>query len=365
MKILVTADVHLHPHKVCSRDNGADRLRDGLSVLQQSLDAAVKHEAVWVMAGDFKQPKTNWPQEALTGAHEILRKYTHVKKYMLAGNHDALGLGGSGLAPFKDCATVIESEADERQGILFVPFGADLTHVKTNKHLPIVAHAFLRGAFIGPEDMRLPGKGVDLADYGPFPVAFFGDIHKAQMRRPADPSVGRTAEWLPVSKAGLVRGKSLITPSTWRGEVFYPGSPYMQNWGERNDAVKGFLLADLKTGQVDMIESVAPRFWHVELIDCEAFPNTLLAADPRDFVRIITDSAKWTQGALEARGLTFRSLQVIERPRAEKHRETVTIHAGMDFDEMLSGYMKARPVPAGVDEAQVVSVMRNLYGGSE
>jgi len=362
MKIVVTADVHVHPYPICSRDHGADRLRDGLATLRQSLDLAMKHDALWIMAGDFKMPKTNWPQEALTGAHEILREYHLVAKYMIAGNHDALGLGGSGLSPFMDCVTVIEREAEEHRGILFVPYGADLTPVKKNKHLPIVSHGFIKGVFLGPEDVRKPDKGVDIEDYGPFPVAFFGDIHKAQYRVPADPTIGRNAAWLPISKAGLVRGKGLGGPG-WKGEVFYPGSPYMQNWGERNDGVKGFLVADLKTGQVDMVESNAPRFLHVELVDCEMLPNDLINAGTENFVRIITDSAKWTQQALEAKGLTFRSLQVIERPRAEKRTTRPVIHAGMDFDEMMSGYMKAHPVPAGVDEAQVVNAMRNLYRG--
>jgi DNA repair exonuclease SbcCD nuclease subunit len=361
VKIVVTADVHIHPWPICSRDHGGDRLRDGLSVLEQSLKLAAKHDAAWIMAGDFKQPKTNWPQEALTGAHEILRLFPGVTKFMLMGNHDALGLGGSGLAPFKDCATVIESEAEEHRGILFVPFGADLTAVKKNKHLPIVAHAFLKGAFIGPEDFRKPGAGADLEDYGPFPVAFFGDIHKAQFRVPADPTTGRKPSWLPIEQAGLVRGKGLGGPG-WKGEVFYPGSPYMQNWGERNDGVKGFLLADLKSGQVDMIESFAPHFVHVELDDPEALPEVLLHS-AKDFVRIITDSSKWTQNALEAKGLTYRSLQIIERPRVEKRTTRPAIHAGMDFDEMLSGYMKAHPVPEGVDEAQMVQAMRNLWSG--
>jgi hypothetical protein len=353
IKAVITADVHIHNFKICSRDNGADRLRDGLSVLRQSLDLARKSEAVWIMAGDFKQPKTQWPQEALTGSHEILREYGDVKKYMIAGNHDALGLGGSGLSPFKDCATVIEWEAEEHDGILFVPFGADLTAVKTNKHLPIVTHAFIRGAFIGPEDIRLPGVGVDLADYGQFPVMFAGDIHKGQWRQPADPASGRAARWIAYENAGALRA-----PGSWKGEVFYPGSTYMQNWGERNDAVKGALLVNFKTGSVSVHEFDAPRFVQIELQD-KATP----VGKSSDFVRIITDDAKLTQQALEANGLTFRSVQIIERPRAETRETRSNIHAGMDKNEMLESYMKARPAPSGVDPEQAFVALSRLWGG--
>lgn len=355
--IVVTADVHIHPFKVCSNDAGADRLRDGLSALRQGLEIARRRGATWVMAGDFKQPKTNWPQEALTGAHEILREYDDVQKVMIAGNHDAMGLGGSGLAPFKDCATVVEWEAQQVDDLLCVPFGADLAPVKPNKHLVIIGHAFLQGVFIGPESIRLPAKGVPVSDYGAFPVAFFGDIHRAQFRRSADPMAGRAAAWQTINSAGPVRIKG-----PWFGEVYYPGSPYQQNWGERNDGPKGVLVADLKRGSVEMVALDAPRFVHVELEDCEALPQELFNRE-KDFVRILTDSAKRTQAAIEAKGLTFRWAQIIERPQVERRAARSTINAAMDRDEMLAEYMKARPVPDGVDPAQCLEAGRRLWSG--
>jgi hypothetical protein len=167
-KYVITADVHVHPFKVCSRNNGAERLRAGLTALYQTLDYARQHHAVWVMAGDFKMPKTNWPQEALTGALEVMRDFPGVEKVMIAGNHDAMGLGGSGLQPFRDgCeAIIVEGEAEQIGGMLYVPYGANLKNVKVNKHLPMVAHAFIQGAVIGAEDLQLfrtwclPPKGV-------------------------------------------------------------------------------------------------------------------------------------------------------------------------------------------------------------
>lgn len=355
-KVVITADVHIHPYRICSHNNGADRLRDGLDVLRRTLDIASEKHAMWIMAGDFKMPKTNWPQEALTGALDILRHYTHVEKVMLAGNHDAMGLGGSGLQPFRDKATdIVDGEAEEIGGILYVPFGADLSIVKKNKHLPIVSHGFLRGAFLGPEDMRLPEKGIDPAEFGQFPVAFFGDIHNAQYRAPLD-AEGLRHQWRSVQGSGPLR-----MPGRWRGEVYYPGSPYQQSWGER-DHVKGVLFADLRTGSIEFIEIDSPRFVHVELVDCEALPEKLLNARSKDFVRIITPSARWTQGALDARGLDFQDVQIIERkPLMQKQAVRAMVHAAMDSDEMLRGYMHSKPVPEDLDPELIMTAHRRLW----
>ena len=360
LKIVVTADCHIHPYKLCSHNNGADRLRDGLGVLNWSLQLAERESAVWVMAGDFKQPKTNWPQEALTGAHEILRRYPDVTKIMVAGNHDAYGLGGSGLAPFRDVASIVEGEAEQVGDLLCVPFGADLKAVKpNNNNLPIIAHAFIKGAFIGPEDFRLPGKGVDLADYGQFPVAFFGDIHKAQVRHASDPLRGRMAYWQPIESAGTIR-----TKGPWRGEVYYPGSPYMQNWGERNDRVKGVLLVDLKTGIVQMMKSPnasAPRYVQIEMTEPEALPSDLHAAQGNNFVRVLTPSAKWTQKAIDTKGLTFRWLQIIERRPEVKTAVRTQVHAAMSHEEMIREYMRLRPLPPEVTQDMVLLAAERLW----
>jgi len=264
VKIVATADVHLHPYRVCSRDGGHDRLMDGLSVLRQSLELARKHQAVWLMCGDFKQPKTNWPQEALTGAHEVLRAFGDVTKVMVAGNHDARGQGGSGLAPFADVAHVVHE-----QGILELPRGgpviacfpwdSNLDSSSVQKMVRVAdlvaAHAFLQGIVIGPEDAHLGGKGVPIGRYGAFKVAVFGDIHKGQWRS--------NGVWTPFPmNGGIVR-----EAGPWRGEVFYPGSPYQINWGERNDPAKGALVLDLETGEAVLHPLKAPRFIHIEVED--------------------------------------------------------------------------------------------------
>jgi len=361
VKVVVTADVHVHPWRTCSRDGGHDRLLDALSALRQSLDLARAERAVWVMAGDFKQPKSNWPQEALTGAHQVLREYGDVDKVMVAGNHDAEGLGGSGLAPFKDVARVVERPEVVQLGdarLLCAPWNADLADVrglsKSSKCPVLVAHAFLAGCMLGPEDTRI-AKGVPLSDYGGFPVAFFGDVHKGQWRKPGAPNRPPTWAAYDLDQHEL-EAKSKLPGirrrGPWVGEVFYPGSPYQQNWGERNDGAKVVLLADLATGEVCAHPIQAPKFVHLELAEGGSVPEEALSSLGGNFVRVV--GPRLSPALAEAlRSVGARSLQVIVR-RREASARRADVHAGMPKRKLLEGYMDARPPSADVDRARVL-----------
>jgi hypothetical protein len=378
-KIVVVADLHVHPWRLQSRDGGHDRLRDGLGVLQQSLDLARAEGAVWVFAGDMKQPKTSWPQSALTGVHETLRAYGDVRKIMVAGNHDAEGIGGSGLAPFRDCAIVVESTtavwADEHASVslLCVPWNGRLEHVlaaqevRRARKLPpqvLVAHGFLAGCGLGTEDTRI-AKGAAVADYGDFPVAFFGDVHKGQWRRPADPKAGKPAEWFPYSSVVGSVGRVLVREAgPWRGEAYYAGSPYAQNWGEREDPPKGALLVDLETGEVWLVPLKSPGYSHLELD--EAGLRTFVETSVRQsyagrFVRVVY-AGKPCAALDEAQKMgdtgEFRSFQlVVRRPLLSTTR--VELHAGMAMPDLLRRYVDARP-PADLDAGKTLEALTRL-----
>lgn len=368
VRLVVTADFHIHPYRQCSRDGGRDRLMDGLSCLRQSLDLARAERAVWVMAGDFKQPKTTWPQEALTGAHQILRQYGDVEKVMVAGNHDAEGLGGSGLAPFKDVAFIAEQivfAALPKQGghLLCAPWNADRSHVagllkRSSDVRALIAHGFLAGVVLGPDDTQVPGRGISLTEYGRFPVAFFGDIHKGQMfvREP-----NRAARWVQygqIEVAPHVVAIKLRSPGAWRGEIFYPGSPYMQNWGERGDGAKGALLANLSTGAVELHLFKGPRFIQLETDKDDDFEGILNDA-AGNFLRIIYFG--YPPPALDPEKVALcRSVQLITRRPERQERRLADIHAGMSRKELLQKYMNARP-PVG-DRERALTVGLRLVG---
>lgn len=365
MKLVVTADVHLHPWRLCSRDGGHDRLMDGLSVLRQSLDLANELKAVWVMAGDFKMPKTYWPQSALTGAHEILREYRHLRKLMVAGNHDAEGVGGSGLAPFRDVARVVErAEVVQYEGgvyLICAPWNADLLEVSdyvdevpAGKRV-LVAHGFLRGCMLGVEDTRL-AKGTPASEYGNFDVAFFGDVHKGQWRRAGDPP--RPPEWL-----AYVEGEKIRDAGPWRGEVYYAGSPYQQNWGERDDPPKGALIVDMKTGEVGMKVFNAPRYRHFELEEKDlALFMRRQESLVGDFVRVVyTGKPCEDLDRVKQNGELFRSFQLITR-RPERIEKRADVHAGMPTKDLLGSYMVARP-PVELDLNKTFEAGLRLAGG--
>jgi hypothetical protein len=368
MKMVITADVHLHPYRICSRDGGHDRLMDGLSVLRQSLDLAREHGATWVMAGDFKQPKTFWPQSALTGALALLREYEAdgLEMVMLAGNHDAWGEGGSGLSPFADVAHVVDRPevVALRDGgrLRCLPWDAE-PGALADTGLPLVSHAFLQGIVLGPEDVHPGGKGVPIEDYGDFPFAVFGDIHKGQWREFVTPGCG----WVTYESHARANEPDerwdggVRVPAPWAGEVFYPGSPYMQNWGERNDGPKGSLLVDTETGQVDLHEHAAPRFVHVELDDAGLerwLPR--LGELAGDFLRVVyTGTGSMVLGALEHRAESFRHFQLVRRPPAAPAQRRAEIHAGLDRSEILDRYLAARPPTA--DLARTRAAGRRLF----
>jgi len=371
VKLVCVADVHLHPYRICSRDGGHDRLMDGLGALRQSLDVARELRAVWVMAGDFKMPKTSWPQSALTGALAILRDYDDVPKVMVAGNHDAEGIGGSGLSPFRDVATVVERvevvTPVEDLELLCAPWNADTAAVRAlqktlRRPTPLVAHAFLQGCALGPEDVRM-SKGVPVADYGEFPFAVFGDVHKGQMREPATKT--KPAAWRGYPEgSGLGRAVVVRGAKPWGGEVFYCGSPYQQNWGERKDGVKGALVVDVETGEVLVRPLAAPRFHHLEFDEAalRTFAETTVwQAYAGSFVRIVYSGPPCA--ALDRVGELadeFRSLQVIHRrPSADRVARVADMHAGMPMPELLRSYMAVRP-PVGLDPDKTFEALMRL-----
>lgn len=366
MRIVVTADLHVHPYRMHSADGGRDRLTDGLSVLTQTLVQARKHKAMWVFLGDLKVPKTFWPQEALTGCLDVLRKFPDVEKIMLPGNHDGDGPHGSGLEPFADqTTTIIREPTVLRGGLAAVPFGTPIdkraeliAEAKAVGCRVLLTHGFLAGVFLGAADTRLPGKGMTLDEWGIgdiFSVAFFGDIHKGQRLvrqtnhapcwisysessgtlKPRSIRKGKIAIENLEYGAGVPLAPVVRDPASWRGEVFYPGSPYQQSWGEVNDGMKGSLLVDLETGGVQLLPCFAPRF---VLVEDPTGSDEELACIRGNFVRVVGECLP-----PEFAERRPRSLQFIKR-QAPTVVQRAEVHAGLAVEDMLERYVEARPL---------------------
>lgn len=351
-KFIITSDIHLHPHRTCSLDAGMDRLNDGLSALRQTLEAAKKRKCDWWFLGDLKHVKTIWHQKALLGALEIMEDFPDVGKFLIHGNHDGI-LGGSGIRPFKDIPMTnifTEPEIVKGDGYGFDtfavwPHSSDMSglpkflkQAKKEKAKILFGHIFLQNSVVGNRDTPI-AKGASLSDIGlakkeVFDLAFLGDVHKAQ----------------------LVPGSG-----DENGLAIYPGSPLGLNWGEL-ERDKGCFYVDLADRKevLKKIEIKAPRFRSFDWTtpgDVEENINW-----EGDFVRLII-SPDFDKGWLESirKRCGARWLKVILRKNSTNGaKKRSDIHAGMNRDQLLGEYVKARPPVS--DAAMTLAAGKKLMG---
>lgn len=404
MRAIVLADLHVHPFKLCSRDGGKDRLQDGLSALKQSLEYAREYQCPWIFCGDFKQPKLIWPQEALTGSLAILRAYPDVGKIMLPGQHDGdmYHLGGSGLAPFYEVAKVVE-EPTIIQNSSFGPIGVAparpsitpefLEQAERAQARILFGHAFLSGVLLGPDEVRLPDKGLRRQDLGlgeVFHVAALGDIHKGQGwlgpqgwrpwkdlvpgetggKKRKTSRKGRTSSLDPGRPpSGGNSGVPLRGKAPWKGEVLYPGSPYGQSWGESEDGAKGVLLVDFESGEVSLLPIQAPRYLRVSVDSLDAMDQLDPSFWEGHFVRLLVGPwAEGTRGRGRLESLReqakARVFQVIPQ-RAPVEVRRASLHAGLPRGDLLGEYLKARPFEGETRPAMILEAGRRLLEGRD
>ena len=350
MKWIVTSDLHIHPSRICSRDNGADRMQDGLDVLQATLNLALEHEAWWVCLGDLKTPKLVWVQAALAGIIERFDMYETVPKLIVAGNHD----GVTALAPFaarKDCvscfATGMATLKNSKVTVAVVP-GTEriedallfLRDASDRGAEILLGHALVAGAKLGPDEFQGPGTPFDEIR-SLFRFTLLGDVHKGQwFRSTGKPPHGIRWRWVPWSERAPVNEP--IMP----GSVLYPGSPYQQSWGEREDEPKGALLVDLDKLTVTLLPLEGfPRFIRID------WPREPLISDAvaaNNFVEIIptkpVDADAFEDIKLVARWCSVVPFTPVETV-ARTDRE---FHAGLSMRALLANYCAMRPGPPDV-----------------
>jgi Calcineurin-like phosphoesterase len=344
--IVFVSDLHLHPYRLCSRDGGADRLADGLSCLRQTLELARRYQAAWIFGGDMKAPHTFWPQDALVGALAVLEDFPDVPKYMVPGNHDARSQYGSGLRPFRSVATVVE-EPDfldvQGVGVGFVPWDA-VGHARFGSADLIVAHAYLVGVTLST-NARPPGKGepVSALHLQGNQFALVGDIHRGQHYR-------NRWGWRSYTTKDIDVGFTVEV-----GSVLYPGSPYMQNWGELGDGSKGCLLVDPIKRHAYFVPLRSPKYVRVTWPER---PERITETLTGHFVQILagpwseTDSGRaWLQ---EIRAASNPRWWQVLTQRVPAERSPVVLHGGLSTDEILTNYVAARP-PEGLDPAEVLA----------
>ena len=377
-RIVFTSDLHVHAHRTESRDGGMDRLRDGLPALRQTLDYARQYQCPWVFGGDAKVPRRTWPHDALTGWLDALNEYRDVFKVLIPGNHDGFGEYGNGLSPFVGPSAAVV----ERPGVVDIPgVGpvAVLPHVPSGydpaqlvQSTPpgvscVIGHGMVEGCALGPDEFRADhGMTLDaLGLTGPkprFKVALFGDVHKGQMY-----SRGKWTPFVDVLP-DTVDGPTVIRKaSPWKGDVVYPGSPYAQTRGERNDGPKGCLLVDLGTGEVTFLPVTAPRYVDDEWEKQSDVPDEVSIVERwrGNFVRLTT--GPWFKTS--AHCMMLDTLVERAEPRNFTHEITPDVkseqrtemHAGMATGDLVRAWVTARPLD-GVETEHVVSAGLALAG---
>lgn len=362
-RFLFVADFHVHPWRECSQDAGADRLADGLSCVRQILtEAQQRHNCCVVFGGDMKQTKGQWSVPVLNGLLGLFREFQDVDVFAISGNHDGTANGRSGLDVFSDQPNVHVFDAPMTDAapwcasdtVAYWPWQSTLDglpeflqEAKRVKARVLVAHAFLSGAAVGPDAVRLKSEATleqfGLAGKGRcFDWGFFGDIHRQQM----------------------LGGKGQAT-------VWYAGSINCQNWGEREDG-KGALFVDLDAGTVEPVPIQAPRFIVTDWSDVRdankflaanlAKPGALFDSWKGNFVRLLVCprvDGKLLEQTREASGA--RAFQVVIQREARTERRA-DVSAAMSHGELLENYVKARPPQDGLSAKAVLDAGRRLLG---
>lgn len=360
MKFIHVADLHVHPFREFSANNGMDRLQDGLNAVEQACALAEQHQCVLVIGGDLKNHKDKWYDAVLNGYMDIFSRYLN-HTIILAGNHDGVKGQSSGLEVFRHVQNMalvtkpILSKDLLGEMALFYPWSptwSDLDsyvqQAKQAKAKIIFSHAFLEGAKIGSGDYQLK-RGLPLAAFGldikdrVFDWGFFGDIHKQQ----------RVREFRANRKSKLVV----------EGEVWYAGSPYAQRKDE-TEQDKGALLVDLNAPKVvTPLVISAPRFQRIDLSeDTTLNVNTKLAlwitkakkqTTPEwrnDFVEITvphkTDITLLEQLRAVVKPRMFYAH--IKPPQKGASVKRAELHAGMSSKELVRAYLKTKTTPEGV-----------------
>lgn len=360
---VVTADLHLHPFQRCSSLRGADRLGDGLNAFRQTLVYAQQKDVPWIFLGDLKHTRGVWNQTVLAETLKIFREFPKVIKVLLCGNHDGAGLRDSpwsGLTPFEseqNTAVINEPQVRSINGtnIAFWPWQptfdalpAFLKKAQSKNARVVMGHVFLRGSRLGPEEYRLENAGVSLTDFGlmgtkthrVFDLGLFGDVHKQQY-------------------LGDLKGKTAAL-------VLIPGSPWAQNWGEREEG-KGALLVSLSGENYRAVRlSVnAPKYMIYALDGIT--PSVELPDFAGNFVRFTctgSELSEYQQSIVDATKRITRFVEVILIPPAtNKSRESVSLHGNMETTDLLARYMKLTGGVKGINGKWLLSIGMKLLEG--
>jgi DNA repair exonuclease SbcCD nuclease subunit len=333
-KILVTADIHIHPHRKDTR-----RVEDGLRCLQWIYDTAREHAITTVVVvGDFMHDRFLLPAFAYSKACEIVAKEhaAGIKTIFVLGNHDMFFEDKwqvHALMPFKQWATVVDSPSTiEIEGHL----------VDILPYTPLPSH-YLDSCFPKPQKVLLSHLSVaDAILNAKFDVLSVEDDTKEKEVISPDAFKKWKKVWLGHYHYGQKLSKG----------VEYIGSPMQLTFGEAAQK-KHIALFDLATLKTEYIENtVSPKFHIVEDVDdLDTLPCQDAYIEVRPKVKIENPfELQKKLMKLGARESEIIPVKVDVQAKTNKALSNITsfLH---DKRKLIDGFVDGVKIPEGLDKA--------------
>jgi DNA repair exonuclease SbcCD nuclease subunit len=324
MKILLTADLHLHPHK-----NSYDRLHDGLKVLEWVNETAIERGCHYVFfCGDLFQDRQRIQVYTYQKVFEVFQKYADkVCWKLLLGNHDLW------FAEKWDISSVFPLNAIKNVHVVSKPCSMVFDGVHFD-WLPFVKNPVKAINEFFPEQKRegrvlLAHIAVDGAKQGNFchtsdvSVEFEGDMVKVAPEA--------FAGWQHVFMGHYHLAQFLDE------RMQYVGSPYQINFSEANHTPH-LVILDTEYMTIEYIENTfSPRHLIVKEEDLE---DTDMV---NNFVQVVGDLTKFDAFEVQrnlaeekVRSLEFRAARLKDTvAQADDIREKFNLAEGRTLERYI------------------------------
>lgn len=324
MKILCTADVHLHAYKEFDKPSdvsGSYRLDKVVDTLRYMRDYCTDNEIRHVVcAGDLFHVRSKIDVRVYNATYELLKSFKEhgISVYLLAGNHDQIDnsdIAQSSLKPLSalDSIWVFEKYdkvlLDDVQ-LDFVPFSKNTKLVvDTINNIPddeykhvLVTHLGISGAVVGKNSYPLQ----DAFTYQNLRPEFFqfvvlGHYHKRQ----------------------FINGSN---------HVFYCGSPIQHSFNDEGEG-KGFFIIDTEKNTSEFVEIPNPQF---HTVTSDTTQEQLAEYKDRgDYLRVqLSESEVDKFQEIVPDNLDYK----VELTKEYIADMRVDVQIGMSFENMISKY---------------------------
>lgn len=303
-KILISADLHLHPHK-----NSEQRLKDCVDALDWVFKTAHSREIDHIVfLGDLFHSRQKVHVSSYQWTFEIFCKWLQNNSwkptvYLLVGNHDMVHKFSPDICSVKPLASIEGVKVIDKpcyiDNMAFLPYTenpiADLEQLKGSRDL-LLGHIALNGAILNSvyqtrSEVVVEHDGdmtvVDADTFKDWKKVFLGHYHGAQK----------------------------VVPN-----IEYVGSPLQLSFGEAFQE-KHLIIYEVETGEIEyVINDFSPKHFIISQQDVYNYDLT------NNFVRIMVDdisSAELAEFRNDMAGKNLGSLDIRLKPQKEQDGQAV------------------------------------------